>query len=174
MTIEEIRKTTKYEVEITRVKYESEVCREESLIQQAGRMQSAFSFSTAALFMGMPVMFQYRGELSFWFLFVVVSSITIVLMMSLFASLMAQNRGELKVFPNGNRFIQYIEDNENFFDTEEKRNKYLAKAYAEVQESMTESNNKRVFWVRISMELFYGALILCTLWFIVAMLIVFL
>lgn len=58
MTIDEIRKATEYEVHITRLKYENELRREDSLIHQAGNMQSAFSFSTAALFMAMPVMFE--------------------------------------------------------------------------------------------------------------------
>lgn len=173
MTIDEIRKTFEYEVDIIKFKYENELQREDSLIQQAGRMQSAFAFSTAALFMGMPVMFQYRGELSFCFIFVVVSSITIVLLMSLFASLMAQNRGYLKVLPIGKEFMAYIEDNEGFFDSEEKRNRYLAETLAEIEESIVLSNKKRVLWVRISMILYYCALAICAMWFIVAMIIVF-
>ena len=174
MTRDEIRKTTKYEVEVIKVRYEFELRREESLIQQAGRMQSVFSFLTAALFMGMPVMFQYRGELSFGFLVAAISSITLVLMISLFASVMAQNRGKLTVFPDGKTFIKYLEDNESFFDSEEQRNLYLAKTYAEVQGSITISNNKRVFWVTASMIFFYSALAISLIWFITGMSIVYL
>lgn len=173
MTIDEIRKATEYEVHITRLKYENELRREDSLIHQAGNMQSAFSFSTAALFMAMPVMFDYRGVLSFWFIFASASSIAIILLLSLFASTMAQNRREQKVFLDGNAFIEYIENNEDDFDSEEKRNKYLAKTYAVVQESLTKSNTKRVFWVRVSMWIFYLALVDCAGWFIVAMTIIF-
>lgn len=173
MTKDELRKTTEYEVEVIRLKYETELRREESLIQQAGRMQSAFAFSTAALFMGMPVMFQYRGRLSFGFVLAAVSSITIVLMISLFASLMAQNRRMQKMLPNGKDFIKYLEDKEEYFDSEEKRNKYLAETFSEIQESITLSNTKRVFWVRISMWFFYAALADCFFWFIVALIKVF-
>ncbi len=174
MTKDEIRKTFEYEVNIIKFRYEIEQRREDSLIQQAGRMQSAFAFSTAALFMGMPIMFEYRGVLSFYFVFAAVSSITMILMISLFASLMAQNRKVLKVLPNGKELMCYIEKNENYFDSEEKRNKYLAASFSEVQEALTESNQKRVFWVRVSMYLFYAALATCVIWFIAGMVIVFL
>ena len=173
MTIDEIRKATEYEVDVIRIMYESEVRREESLIQQAGRMQSAFAFSTAALFMGMPMIFEFKGELSFWFVFAMASSITMILMMSLFASLMAQNRRNLVTFPNGKEFLEYIEKKEALFDSEEKRNKYLAALLAELQESLSASNDKRVYWVVASMNLFYSALIACALWFIAAMNIIF-
>ena len=172
MTEYEIRKTTEYEVTVIKLKYENELRREDSLIQQAGRMQSAFSFSTAALFMGLPVMFEYRGKLSFWFIFAAASSITIILLMSLFASMMAQNRVLIKVLPNGKEFINYLKNNEDSFDSEEKRNHYLANTLADIQASITTSNEKRVFWVKTSMIIFYSALATCLLWFILGMIIV--
>lgn len=42
--------------EISTLKYESELRREDSLIQQFGHMQAAFSFMTAAIFMATPIM----------------------------------------------------------------------------------------------------------------------
>ena len=45
------------------LKLEDETKRYESLIQQASNMQTAFSFSTAALFMIAPIAVEYRGNM---------------------------------------------------------------------------------------------------------------
>lgn len=173
MNTNEIKKATKFELDITKLRYENECQRQESIINQAGNMQSSFSFTTAALFMACPVMFDNKGVLSFWFIFGSIASIAFVLLISLFAATMAQNRSGLKVFPDGKEVLNYIEKNEIFFDCEEKRNKYLAYTYAEIQESLTFSNNKRIWWLKLSMWAFYFALLISVVWFALAMMIIF-
>ena len=165
---EKISKLLQYCCELAKIKYDSELRREDSIIQQSGHMQTVFSFSTAALFMIAPIVVQYRGSLSLTFLLIVFASITVALLFSLFSATMAQNRQKQVLLPGVAEQIKYIEDNENLFTTEAKRQKYLVKSYAEIQKSLTEKNRKRVCWVQISMWSFYVALSLCCFWFIVA------
>lgn len=163
------KEITLFECEMAKIKYESELRREDSIIQQSGHMQTAFSFSTAALLMIAPIAVDYRGCLSLTFFLVAFSSITLVLFFSLFATTMAQRRKAQDLFPDSSDQIKYIEDNEKLFATEEQRNKYLAKSYADVQLSLTENNRNRVKWVQYSMRAFYIALGLSVFWFVVAM-----
>lgn len=157
-----------FECEMAKIKYESELRREDSIIQQSGHMQTAFSFSTAALFMAAPIVVEYRGCLSLTFFLVVFSSITLVLLFSLFAATMAQRRKEQDLFPDCFEQIKYIEDNEELFASEEQRNKYLANSYADVQISLTKNNRNRVKWVQYSMKAFFVALGLSVFWLVVA------
>lgn len=163
------KEITLFECEMAKIKYESELRREDSIIQQSGHMQTAFSFSTAALFMVAPIAVEYRGILSLTFLLVAFSTITFVLLFSLFAATMAQRRKAQDLFPDTSAQIKHIEDNEELFATEEQRNKYLAKSYADVQLSLTENNRNRVKWVQYSMQAFYIAIGLSVFWFVVAM-----
>lgn len=163
------KEITLFECEMAKIKYESELRREDSIIQQSGHMQTAFSFSTAALFMVAPIAVDYRGCLSLTFFLVAFSSLTLVLLLSLFAATMAQRRKAQDLFPDSSDQIKYIEDNEELFATEEQRNKYLANSYADVQLSLTENNRNRVKWVQYSMRAFYIALGLSVFWFVVAM-----
>ena len=47
---------------LSKMTYEAELRREDSLIQQSSHMQTAFSFMTAALFMSAPILIENRGE----------------------------------------------------------------------------------------------------------------
>jgi len=51
------------------LKYEAELKREDSLIQQSSHMQTAFAFMSAAVFMLVPIILEYRGSLSLIFFF---------------------------------------------------------------------------------------------------------
>ena len=64
--------------------YANEERREDSLIQQAAHMQTAFSFVSAALFMVAAIIIDNRGRISLEFLLVAFSSISAVLLSSLF------------------------------------------------------------------------------------------
>lgn len=167
--IDNTTEITQFECEYAKIKYESELRREDSIIQQSGNMQTAFSFTTAALFMIAPIAVEYRGVLSLYFFLAAFSSITFVLLISLFAATMAQKRKTQELFPDVEKQIKYIEDNEQYFSTEAQRQKYLAETYSNVQNSLTENNRERIKWVRRSMTSFYIALGISVFWFIVAM-----
>lgn len=158
----------KYMCELARIIYDNEREREYSVIDQSGRMQSAFSFVIAALFMAVPVILEYRGCLSLEFLFVAFSSIVGTLLFSLFAATMAQNRKKRKDFPPVSTIEKRIIGSYKEFDSSAKRDKYLVGEYKDVQESLSKINDKRMLWIRISTYSFYIALGLCALCFFVA------
>lgn len=166
---EEAIELAKYQSYIAKTVYSAEIRREDSLIQQAGNMQAAFSFTTAALFMATPVMFEYRGVLPFGFIYSAVSSVAVVLLFSMFSATMAQNRRMRDSSISGKDFIKYIETEEEYFKQEHIRYRYLAEQYAEIEKAIKEINERRVFWIRLSMWTFYLALCLGVLWFIFAL-----
>lgn len=73
-----------YMVDFAKMIYENEERREGSLIQQAGQMQTAFSFVVATLFMVATIVIEYKGCLTLTFLLIAFSSITACLLVSLF------------------------------------------------------------------------------------------
>lgn len=149
------------ELYMIKLKYESELRREESLIQQTGKMQSAFAFMTAAIFMVLPVIIQYRGIFSLELIIFIASTITIILLFSLFAATMAQNRRRGHTFPNAVQVMKHIEFFKKELSKDDVRIKYIIDTYACGQESLSLSNKKKVFWVRVSMRAFYLALTIC-------------
>lgn len=154
--------------EFAKFKYEKEMQRENSIIQQAGYMQMAFSFITVALFMVAPILIEYRGTLSLNFFLIAFSSITIFLVVSLFLATMAQNRLKNDTFEDIDVMRDYIIENDESFETEAQRQKYLVDCFAKVQKSKVSINDRRVKRIRQSMYVFYGVLALCIFWFIVA------
>lgn len=154
--------------EYAKFRYENELRREDSIIQQASQMQTAFSFVTAALFMVAPIVIEYNSKLSLTFFLFVFSTITIALLFSLLFATLAQNRKITKNFIDVSDFVEYVENNENNFETENQRLKYITDTYGDVQKDKAIINDKRVKFIRISMWMFYAALGLCAFWFIVA------
>ena len=157
----------KYLTRFSEIKYNSELKREDSLVQQASQMQTAFSFLIAAVFMVAALVIEHRKYLSLRFYFVSFSLITITLVLSLLFAMLAQHRRKQTVIPNVSEIRDYIYDRESEFETEEKQEKYLIDTYAAIQESKANNNDKRVKWIQRSMWLFYGAIGLCFLSFVV-------
>lgn len=155
------------------LKLEDETKRYESLIQQASNMQTAFSFSTAALFMIAPIAVEYRGNMSLEYLFCVFSSITIFLMLSLLFASLAQNRGELKSFANITVFEDFVEKHYESFISKAQKEKALAEQIGEIQLSASEKNDEMAKRIKISMGFFYAAMGLSLFWFVVSIIILF-
>ena len=130
-------------------------------------MQTAFSFVTAAIFMVAPIVIEYSRKLSLTFFLIVFSSITIALLFSLLFATLAQNREKSKNFIDVSDFIKYVENNENDFEDENQRLKYIIDTYGDIQKDKAIINDKRVKLIRISMWMFYIALGLCAFWFII-------
>ena len=61
------RDITAHIKELALLKYEDELRREDSLINQASQMQTAFSFTSAALFMVAAIAVEYREPWSYAF-----------------------------------------------------------------------------------------------------------
>ena len=158
----------RYMADFAELIYQNEQRREDSLIQQASNMQTAFSFVIAALFMVATIVVDYRGVLSLPFLLLVFSTITLTLLVSLFAATMAQNRVKRDDFPSVSSIKEKIIIEYANFETPAQRDKYIVDTYEIMHKSYAELNDRRRMWVNISMNFFYGSLALCIMWFIVA------
>lgn len=158
-----------YMADFARLIYENEERREDSLIQQASHMQTAFSFVIAAVFMVAAIVVDNRGVLSLEYLLLAFSCITATLMFSLFSATMAQNRTKRDDFPKVNIINQKIIDEYENFVTPAQRSKYLVDTYEIMHISYAASNDKRRHWVMISMWSFYASLAQCIFWFIITL-----
>lgn len=155
------------------LKLEDEAKRYESLLHQASNMQTAFAFSTAALFMVAQIAIENRGNMTLKYLLVVFSSITALLMFSLLFAALAQSRGKLKSLADVNTIIQLVENDYKLYLSEAQRAKAIAMQIGEVQLSASEKNNEMASQIRISMGFFYAAMFLSAFWFVVSSIIMF-
>lgn len=155
-----------YMAEIDKMSYETELKRENSLISQASQMQTAFSFLAVVVLMIAPLLIEYSHKVSSLFIFIATSSIIAVLLLSLICAVVAQRRKKNITFSDVSKMNAYIYQNANYFETEEQRFKYITEMYEKLQESKQETNENRTSLIRSSMFLFYVALGLCFMWFI--------
>lgn len=155
------------------LKLEDETKRYESLIQQASNMQTAFAFSTAALFMVAPIAIENRGKMALEYLLLVFSSITILLMLSLFYASRAQYRGKLKSFADISIFESFIEENYVSFLSKAQQAKAIVEQIGEIQLSASEKNNEMAERIKKSMGFFYAAMGLSVFWFTISLIILF-
>ena len=158
-----------YMADFARLIYENEERREDSLIQQASTMQTAFSFVIASVFVVAAIVIDNRGTLSLEYLLLVFSCITATLIFSLFSATMAQNRTKRDDFPKVATIKQKITDEYKNFQTSAQRSKYLVDTYEIMHTSYAESNDKRRQWVVLSMWSFYISLAQCVIWFIISL-----
>ena len=159
--------------DFAKLKLDNEIKREDSLIQQSATMQTAFSFSTAALFMIAPIVVEYRGNMSLRYLLIVFSSITACLLLSLLFACIAQNRRLNATFPDVNTFTTHIEKYYSDYISKAQQDKALSELIATVQKNKDEINDKRVNFIRWSMLFFYIALGLSVMWFSISLIILF-
>ena len=153
-------------------KLDSERRREESIIQQAGNMQAAFSFTTAALFMVAVIVYDNSGAFSTFYLLFVFASITVCLIMSLLFATVAQNRMKTDVFPSIKDFYNHVDKYHGFFITKKQRIKYYVDRCADAQSSLSKNNEIRVKWLKRSMRMFYVAMTVCAIWSIISLIII--
>ena len=156
----------RFKLELAQMKYECELRREDSLIQQGSHMQSAFSFITAALFMIAPVVVDNRGELSYKYLLAVFSSISLFLLISLIAATVSQSRKNQYILSNVEAQDKYIDSNFEKLSTETERLTYKLSIYERIESSLEANNQNRVEWIRVSMNTFYCSIGLSIIWFI--------
>ncbi|MBX4268896.1 hypothetical protein [Clostridium estertheticum] len=153
--------------EIAKLKYESELKREDSLIKQSSQMQTVFSFVTGSIFMAVTVIISNRGKLSLKFFLVAISCIMIFLIVSLVTASLAQQRKIQNTFPDVYVLEKFVSDNWEDTMKESQRLKQWIDLVAKVQIEKSNLNNKRVNYIRFSMGSFYGAIISIIFWFIV-------
>lgn len=162
---------TEHIKELTKLKYESEMRREDSLINQASQMQTAFSFTSAALFMVAAIAVDYKEPWSYNFLILIFSTITIALIISLVLATVAQRRMEREDFSHIEDIKDFVLENYEESLTKAQRNIQWIDMVGKVEKDLSRVNNNKVILIRWSMIWFYIAIILSVIWFIWAMII---
>ncbi|WP_444641142.1 hypothetical protein ACRQU7_12165 [Caproiciproducens sp. R1] len=151
-------------------KYNEELSREQSLLTQAAQMQTAFSVITAALFMLLPILIDNRGTLDLTFIFIFVSIITLFLLVSFVLALLAQWRFKIRTL-SGSDIQNNIIDSINELLSEEKIIVYKTNLLKKLQTDRFKANEKRVFYITISMIAFYLSIFLCLIFFVTSIVI---
>lgn len=155
--------------EISKLKYDAEIRRENSLILQSSHMQTAFSFMTAAIFMAAPIMIANRGtKLSLPFFFTAFSSIILCLIICLTTASLAQRRYYTDSFMDIPNIQSFVEDTYKHTLKKSEQLKQWVQVVGEVQVDLAKVNNKRVTFIRVSMMSFLISICMCIFWFIVA------
>jgi hypothetical protein len=154
--------------EIALFKYEAELRREDSLIQQSSQMQTAFSFMSAAVFMVTPVIIQYRGVLSLEFFLMAISSVIFFLLISLVTASAAQFRKKHEGLPDINVLENHVNDNWETTLTTSQQLKQFVELFGKVQSSKARGNDSRVLLIRISMWSFMASILDIAVWYIIA------
>ena len=162
---------TEHIKELAKLKYESEMRREDSLINQASQMQTAFSFTSAALFMVAAIAVDYKEPWSYNFLILIFSTITIALIISLVLATVAQRRMEREDFSHIEDIKDFVLENYEESLTKAQRNIQWIDMVGKVEKDLSRVNNNKVILIRWSIIWFYIAIILSVIWFIWAMII---
>ena len=150
-------------------KYDEELEREKSLLEQASNMQTAFSIISAALFMLLPVLLQYTyGTISLQYYFVAVSVIVAFLLLSLVFATLAQWREMKDVLPDVKTMMNDIENKlDRLVDDESIWFSDSFRLYETMQQSLAKLNKKRCALICASMICFFAALFACFLSYLI-------
>ena len=166
---EEQDKLSNHIREIAQTIYEAELRREDSLIQQSTQMQTAFSFTSAALFMVAAVAVEYKEPLTYGFLLLVFSTITALLITSLILATMAQKREKRGDFVSIKETSMFIQSNYESIKTAAAKDLQYITLLEKVQSEIKRTNDNKVVLIQWSMRLFYSAIGLSVIWFFVAL-----
>ena len=155
--------------ELAQLKYDGELRREDSLIQQSSHMQTAFSFLTAAVFMALPIAVEHKGPLSLSFFFISVSIIVGLLLASLVTASIAQRRIKKKAPQNVSDIEKFVSDNWKDTLKESQQLKQWVGIVGEIQESTAKANDERVIFIRLSMGFFLASIAAIVVCYFVAL-----
>lgn len=163
----EVNELLKLELEMAKIKYDYEIKREESVIQQSGRMQASFSFILASVFVVATILSQNTDIFPAKMSISAIGSITIIFIISFTLSTMAQTRKKQHIWADIKEQRGYIDVNQKPLMTEEAKNKFILNNYEKVQLSLTNNTRDRIRLISWSMRAFYFGLLTCLAWFFV-------
>ena len=155
--------------QIAQMIYEAELRREDSLIQQSTQMQTAFSFTSAALFMVAAIAVEYERTLTYDFLLLVFSSITALLLTSLILATVAQKREKRNDFTSIKETSEFIENNYQSIVSDAAKDLQYISLIEKVQSEVKRTNDNKVVLIQWSMRMFYCSIGLSVIWFIIAL-----
>lgn len=150
---------------LAKERYDQESAREESLITQAARLQTAVSIFSTGIFALLPTIIHsdYRGSLNLTFIYIYISIISFFLILSLFFSTFAQGRWNRKMEIKPNDIIDKIlgENEQTYLNDPFLLNYHLVKNYVEACASISSNNQKRVCYIQVSTWSFYLSIVGC-------------
>lgn len=155
--------------QIVQMIYEAELRREDSLIQQSTQMQTAFSFTSAALFMVAAIDVEYKGTLTYDFMLLVFSSITALLLTSLILATVAQKREKRNDFASIKETSEFIENNYQSIVSDAAKDLQYISLIEKVQSEIKRTKDNKVVLIQWSMRMFYCSIGLSVIWFIIAL-----
>ena len=155
--------------ELSKYSYELEKDREDSLLQQSGRMLEAFSVYTATMGILLSVILEYMPFLPKKFIFTATGIIGLFLIISLILAILAQWRYKYATLPLPKEIYNHIHDNYKPFLNNINQIKHYNELLNGVQESKKKNNDFRVELIKWSMIFFFFGVIAFIVSVIVAM-----
>lgn len=146
---------------LVRLKYEDELRRESSLIQQATQIQVVFSFAIAFLYTALPVVLDELNPKWNRLAFAISGTTSLFLLSSLGCATLAQWRYKMKTFPSFEIIKHELfesDTSEQLYDKSIQDQK-LGKTFEQITESLEFINNKRLKFILIAKVLFAIALV---------------
>lgn len=145
---------------ISQMTFDNELRREDSLLTQASHMQTAFAFTTAAIFAVLPICVDHKGKLSYSFFYVWIAIIIAFMLASLVFASIAQWRYKTETYGsiektrdtvlNDLQWKEYI--NDSYCDAQ------LVDLLLKIYNEKNKINEKRVGFIMASMICFFLAL----------------
>lgn len=151
-------------------RYKEEVRRENSLVEQASKLQSSFSFVSVSVLTVADIAVSNKGCLSYSFFMLTFSTIMIAIAVSLVFATIAQARATREDFATTSEVKDFLIDqvNAKSLKTDVDRNFYWINTYEKIERGLTTSNNKKLRFIKISTLFFYISIGLSAYWFVIA------
>lgn len=150
--------------------FESEERRESTVIEQAGRMQQAFSFVSVAILAILPLLLTWT-KLSQTFVLIISSIALLGLCVCLLFATLAQWRYKREDYPTISSLHNKMMSEFASFETEAQCNKYYVEVLGKIQESLSRRTDRRIRLLKISMLVFILSLFSCICSYILSILI---
>lgn len=150
-----------YYLTLVRLKYEDELRRESSLIQQATQIQVVFSFAIAFLYTALPVVLDELNPKWDRMAYAISGTTSLFLLSSLGCASFAQWRYKMKTFPSFDNIKSELFKNDTSEELHIKsvQEQKLGKTLEQITESLEFTNNKRLRFILIAKILFAIALV---------------
>jgi hypothetical protein len=140
-------------IELGKYSFELEEKREQSLLEQAGQMLTAFSVTTAALFMVIPIVTD-ASDVSKEKLLFCVGIVSFVLLVSLILALFAQWRFKYDIMSDVDSFYKSVFEEPEKYITQEQFDMQWKFQLKAIHDSKKKNNDKRSRLIITSMILF--------------------
>ena len=143
-------------VEFAQFSYELEDKREQSLITQSGQMLTAFSVTSAALLMAIPILIEHTDINKHMVLTTAVIVLALMIISMVFA-MVSQWRFKYVTMMNGEELLQKIEADKTHHVYQPQYDYQWVNQLTVIQNSKKKNNDKRYILINISMIAFFAA-----------------